>query len=145
ARSQAAADQLNPLVEPIILYFHRRGLQRAIREDMVMTLAEQQGLVKRAATPADLLMAVVLSIFPASRHWPRPWATSLLPAFSNASPKSYAFPSEPGAVASSSRSGTPSCWSFLTPSRQLPARSRSRHAQPKSRSSPPCGRASTTA
>ena len=26
ARSQAAADQLNPLVEPIILYFHRRGL-----------------------------------------------------------------------------------------------------------------------
>jgi len=59
ARSQAAADQLNPLVEPIILYFHRRGLQRAIREDMVMTLAEQQGLVKRAATPADLLMAVV--------------------------------------------------------------------------------------
>jgi adenylate cyclase len=59
ARSQAAADQLNPLVEPIILYFHRRGLQRAIREDIVMTLAEQQGLVKRAATPADLLMAIV--------------------------------------------------------------------------------------
>jgi len=59
ARSQAAADQLNPLVEPIILYFHRRGLQRAIREDCVMTLAEQQGLVKRAATPADLLMAIV--------------------------------------------------------------------------------------
>src|SRR5438876_4638993 len=26
---------------------------------MVMTLAEQQGLVKRAATPADLLMAIV--------------------------------------------------------------------------------------
>ncbi len=59
ARSQAAADRLNPLVEPIILYFHRRGLQRAIREDIVMTLAEQQGLVKRAATPADLLMAIV--------------------------------------------------------------------------------------
>ena len=59
AQSQAAADQLNPLIEPIILYFHRRGLQRAVRENAVMTLAEQQGLVRRAESPADIQMAVV--------------------------------------------------------------------------------------
>ena len=59
ARLEAAADQLNPLIEPMILYFHRRGLQRAAREDAVMTLAERQGLVKRAESPADMRMAVV--------------------------------------------------------------------------------------
>jgi len=59
ARLEAAADQLNPLIEPMILYFHRRGLQRAAREDAVMTLAERQGLVKRAQSPADMQLAVV--------------------------------------------------------------------------------------
>jgi len=59
AQSQAAADQLNPLIEPIILYFHRRGLQRAVRENAVMTLAEQQGLVERAESPGALLTAIV--------------------------------------------------------------------------------------
>ena len=59
AQSQAAADQLNPLIEPIILYFHQRGLQRAVRENAVMTLAEQQGLVARAESPGALLMAIV--------------------------------------------------------------------------------------
>src|SRR3990172_2577368 len=59
ARLEAAADQLNPLIEPMILYFHRRGLQRAAREDAVMTLAERQGLVKRAQSPADIQFAVV--------------------------------------------------------------------------------------
>jgi class 3 adenylate cyclase/YHS domain-containing protein len=58
-RSEEEADQLNPLIEPIILYFHRRGLQRAVREDCVMRFAEQLGLAKRAATPADIHMAVV--------------------------------------------------------------------------------------
>ncbi len=59
AQGQAAGDQLNPLVEPIILYFHRRGLIKAIRETMVMNFAERQGLVKKAETPADLQMAIV--------------------------------------------------------------------------------------
>jgi class 3 adenylate cyclase len=59
ARSTAAADQLNPLIEPIILYFHKRGLQRAVREDAVMTLAERRGLLKRAQSPADIQAAVV--------------------------------------------------------------------------------------
>ena len=59
AQSQTAADQLNPLIEPIILYFHRRGLQRAVRENAVMTLAEQQGLVRKAESPAEIQMAVV--------------------------------------------------------------------------------------
>jgi class 3 adenylate cyclase len=58
-QSQAAADQLNPLIEPIILYFHRRGLQRAVRENVVMTLAEQQGLVEKSESPGALQMAVM--------------------------------------------------------------------------------------
>jgi adenylate cyclase len=59
AQSEAAADQLNPLIEPIILYFHKRGLQRAVRENAVMTLAEQEGLVEKGEAPGVLLMAVV--------------------------------------------------------------------------------------
>ncbi|TMB71105.1 MAG: MerR family transcriptional regulator, partial [Chloroflexi bacterium] len=58
-RAKAATDQLTPIIEPIVLYFHRRGLIRAVREDIVMELAEQTGLVPRAETAADLRMAVV--------------------------------------------------------------------------------------
>ena len=58
-RAKAATDQLTPIIEPIVLYFHRRGLIRAVRDDIVMELAEQTGLVPRAETAADLRMAVV--------------------------------------------------------------------------------------
>jgi len=58
-RAKAATDQLTPIIEPIVLYFHRRGLIRAVREDIVMELAEQTGLAPRAETTADLRRAVV--------------------------------------------------------------------------------------
>jgi len=59
SQGQAAGDRLNPLVEPIILYFHRRGLIKAVRETMVVNFAERQGLVKKADSPAALQMAIV--------------------------------------------------------------------------------------
>lgn len=58
AQANSATDLLTPLVEPVILYFHRRGLMRAAREDAALTLAERQGLIPKAETPADLQMAV---------------------------------------------------------------------------------------
>jgi adenylate cyclase len=58
-RSQALADQLIPLLEPIIDYFHRRGLATAAREDIVMSMAEHLGLVPPAESPAELHMAIV--------------------------------------------------------------------------------------
>ena len=41
----ASIEQLLPLVEPTILYFHRRGLDRAVREDLALHLAEDAGLL----------------------------------------------------------------------------------------------------
>ena len=58
-RAQRATEQLIPLVEPVLLYFHRRGMMKAVREDIVMELAELHGLVPRAETTADIQMAVV--------------------------------------------------------------------------------------
>ncbi len=58
-RAQAAADDLNPLVEPIILYFHRRGLMRAVREDAVMRIAERAGLIEKSEVPGQLHSAIV--------------------------------------------------------------------------------------
>jgi class 3 adenylate cyclase/YHS domain-containing protein len=59
SRAQELTEQLNPIVEPVLLYFHRVGLMKAVREDIVMELAEQTGLAPRAETTADLRMAVV--------------------------------------------------------------------------------------
>ena len=59
AQGQAVADQLIPLLEPIILYFHHRGLATAAREDIVMTVAEQMGLVKPPESPSEVHAAVV--------------------------------------------------------------------------------------
>jgi adenylate cyclase len=60
-RAQRATEQLIPLVEPVLLYFHRLGMMKAVREDIVMELAELHGLVPRAETMADIQMAVVFT------------------------------------------------------------------------------------
>lgn len=43
-RTEAAGDPLQDLVEPTVLYFHRKAWDRAVREDMVTHLAEEAGL-----------------------------------------------------------------------------------------------------
>jgi adenylate cyclase len=60
-RAQELTERLNPIVEPVLLYFHRHGLMKAVREDIVMELAEQQGLVPRAETIAEIPRAVLFT------------------------------------------------------------------------------------
>jgi class 3 adenylate cyclase/YHS domain-containing protein len=57
-RSQAAGNQMLPLIEPSILYFHRKGQAKAAREDMVMHLAEETGLAEKGEAPGQLQMAI---------------------------------------------------------------------------------------
>ena len=57
--SDAASDRTAPLVEPFVLYFHRKGFERAIREDAVMHLQEDAGLVASTQVPGQLSAAVV--------------------------------------------------------------------------------------
>ncbi len=59
AASDAARSQTEPLVEPFVLYFHRRGMERARREDAVMHLQEDVGLVGPAQMPGQLQAAIV--------------------------------------------------------------------------------------
>jgi len=59
AASDAARSRTEPLVEPFVLYFHRRGMERARREDAVMHLQEDVGLVGPAQLPGQLSAAIV--------------------------------------------------------------------------------------
>jgi class 3 adenylate cyclase len=65
ANSELAAmlDQVgraaNPLMEPLILYVHRRAFQRAIREDAVLEVAELAGVAPQTEHLTELLAAVV--------------------------------------------------------------------------------------
>ena len=58
-RTDAAQVRLRPLVEPTILYFHRRGVARAAREDVAHHLAEETGLLAAPNLPGHLPLAVV--------------------------------------------------------------------------------------
>ena len=57
--SDAAREQTAPLIEPLILYFHRKGLERAVREDAVMHLQEDVGLASPAELPGQLSAAIL--------------------------------------------------------------------------------------
>ncbi len=59
AASDAARVRTAPLVEPLILYFHQRGLERAVREDAVMHLQEEAGLLPKPDVPGQLQVAIV--------------------------------------------------------------------------------------
>ena len=56
-QTRAAQDRLRPLIEPVLFYFHRRGLARAAREDAVLQLAEESGLPK-AELPGRFPVAI---------------------------------------------------------------------------------------
>ncbi len=57
--SNAAGDQLYELVEPALLLLHRRGLDRAAREDVVTHVLEDAGLIAGEDVPGQLRVAVV--------------------------------------------------------------------------------------
>jgi len=54
-----AMARLNPLVEPAILYFHRRGVARAAWEDMITHLEEDSGLLQQPDTPGQIQRAIM--------------------------------------------------------------------------------------
>jgi adenylate cyclase len=57
--TSAAQQRLSPLIEPMILYFHRKGTARAARDDAVIHLAEEAGLLPQGDLQAQLPLAVV--------------------------------------------------------------------------------------
>ncbi len=58
-RVETAGDAARPLIEPTLLYFHRKSWQRSIREDWVMHVAEEAGLIKTGDVPGQLQAAIV--------------------------------------------------------------------------------------
>ncbi len=56
--TDTAGERATPLVEPMILYFHRKGWERAVREDAVMHLAEEAGLTETAEVTGQLQRAI---------------------------------------------------------------------------------------
>ncbi len=58
AATRIASGRTRELIEPAVLYFHRRGRATALREDMLLHLAEYAGPVDRPHTPAQLRLAI---------------------------------------------------------------------------------------
>ena len=57
--SEASADRMRPLIEPVLLYFHHKGMEQAAREDAVMHLQEDAGLESTVDVPGQLRVGVV--------------------------------------------------------------------------------------
>ena len=77
-------DQLLRLVEPTVLYFHRKGWERALREDLVLHLAED---LEAGKEPGKLRLAVAFvdlsSFTPLSQAMGDTAAAQVLDRFSN--------------------------------------------------------------
>jgi len=56
--TEAASRPLLQLIEPALLYFHRQGMATALREDMLMHLAEYDGRAESREAPAQLRLAI---------------------------------------------------------------------------------------
>jgi len=59
AATDAAGELARPLLEPTILWFHRKAFEKAVREDLVMHMAEEAGLLQASDLPGQLQRAVV--------------------------------------------------------------------------------------
>ena len=59
ARLDETGRAADPLMEPLILYFHRRAFQRAIRRDAVVEVAEFAGLGPKTEHLTEIIAAVV--------------------------------------------------------------------------------------
>lgn len=57
--TEAAAAPMRALIEPAILYFHRKGMARALRDDMLMHLAEHVAPEEPSDAPGELRRAIV--------------------------------------------------------------------------------------
>src|SRR5262245_8783034 len=50
-----------PMIEPLMIFAHRKGMVKALREDMLMHLAEAAGAPATGPTPAQLRLAIVFT------------------------------------------------------------------------------------
>lgn len=57
--TDAAGDLARPLLEPTILWFHRKAWEKSVSEDLVMHMAGEAGLLQEAAQPGELHRGVV--------------------------------------------------------------------------------------
>ncbi|MGH7897471.1 MAG: adenylate/guanylate cyclase domain-containing protein, partial [Candidatus Binatia bacterium] len=57
-RTEAASRPMLRLIEPALVYFHRKGMAAALREDMLLHLAEYSGSPKRTEAPAQFRLAI---------------------------------------------------------------------------------------
>jgi adenylate cyclase len=55
----AISDDLQSLADPAVLYFHRKGIERALREDLVLHFAEAAGLQASGEVPGLVSVAIV--------------------------------------------------------------------------------------
>jgi class 3 adenylate cyclase len=57
--TESAGELARPLLEPTILYFHRKAWEKALREDLVMHMAEDAGLITASEIPGELTRAIM--------------------------------------------------------------------------------------
>src|SRR5437667_2495491 len=58
-RMQDASSRIDPLIEPALLYFHKKGIARAQWEDMILHLEEEAGLAEKSETPGQIRRAIM--------------------------------------------------------------------------------------
>lgn len=58
AGTDSAIEQLQPLAEPGLIFFHRKALARAVSEDVALHLAEDAGLIRPGDTSGRMDLAV---------------------------------------------------------------------------------------
>ncbi|TMA38517.1 MAG: YHS domain-containing protein [Deltaproteobacteria bacterium] len=57
--TNTSGDRMRPLIEPVLLYFHQKGMEQAAREDIVLHVQEEAGFEGTAEVPAQLRAAVL--------------------------------------------------------------------------------------
>jgi adenylate cyclase len=58
-RLHETSERIQPLIEPALVYFHRKGMDRAQWEDMIMHLEEEAGLAEKSETPGQIRRAIM--------------------------------------------------------------------------------------
>jgi adenylate cyclase len=57
--TERAGELARPLLEPTLLYFHRKAWEKSVREDLVMHMAEEAGLLEAGRQPGEMHAAVM--------------------------------------------------------------------------------------
>jgi hypothetical protein len=58
-REDETLSRIDPLLEPAVLYFHRKGVARAMPDDIVLHLFEEAGLAEAREVPGQIVAAAM--------------------------------------------------------------------------------------